>query len=334
MITEPTLFILGAGASAPYGFPTAEGLRNQILTRPEHDLLGVAAGLDKFVDENVTSNFIETFQRADSYIDHFISRSKRKQFKRLGKISIALKILAAEEKHRDSRDTNYDGDWVRYLYHEHMVKGFTTSELPPVSENKIKFITFNYDRLLEYYLYIVSVFGFDSSHYTELIAELEKIGIIHVYGSLGPLAWQGRNRGSAPPYDLKSTLYGYRRAPVDYQYMANNIEVMHESRDNQEEMKEKIQRMIDWASRIFFLGFSYDPENMKNIGFPYTDHDVPVAKIYGTTKGLGESFRSGLREQYFPTHIEPKYSSQEIESREANLFLEPVDSRILLEKYL
>ncbi|MCH7950707.1 MAG: WbqC family protein [Candidatus Dadabacteria bacterium] len=31
MITNPTVFILGAGASKPYGFPTGMGLKNEIL---------------------------------------------------------------------------------------------------------------------------------------------------------------------------------------------------------------------------------------------------------------------------------------------------------------
>jgi len=40
MITKPTVLVIGAGASKPYGFPTGQELRDYILelANPEADL--------------------------------------------------------------------------------------------------------------------------------------------------------------------------------------------------------------------------------------------------------------------------------------------------------
>jgi hypothetical protein len=48
MITRPTVFILGAGASLEYGFPTGRGLRDQIvreLRGAKGDLVRQLAGV-------------------------------------------------------------------------------------------------------------------------------------------------------------------------------------------------------------------------------------------------------------------------------------------------
>ena len=49
MITHPTVFILGAGASKPYGFPTGKELRVQIITEFVNENIFVEAQMPEYL---------------------------------------------------------------------------------------------------------------------------------------------------------------------------------------------------------------------------------------------------------------------------------------------
>src|SRR5262245_54283975 len=85
MIRTETVFVLGAGASEPYGFPTSatlrrwicdSNLRKQMLVRPLADKCGIK--------DDLTLNFCNAFHNsAINSIDAFLA--KRSEYTDIGK---------------------------------------------------------------------------------------------------------------------------------------------------------------------------------------------------------------------------------------------------------
>jgi hypothetical protein len=103
MITQQTVFILGAGASAPYGYPTGAGLKRLICydTRLLLDQLipktdgGIGSSLEKDKTDAIKGHavkFIEKFSLAPGdFIDRFLETNAKVPFiPETGRTLIAL----------------------------------------------------------------------------------------------------------------------------------------------------------------------------------------------------------------------------------------------------
>jgi hypothetical protein len=264
MITTPTVLVLGAGASCPYGFPTAKKLKVLICeafaskTSPPSIFLSEDCN---FAPEQFFQ-FKEAFLRSGQpSVDAFLER--RPEFLDVGKLAIAFCLMPfeIEEKlyHPDGKD------WYEYL----SVK--LNSSFEEFGENKLSIITFNYDRSLEHYL-LNSLMNLHGKTRDECASALEKIPIVHVYGQLG-----------AQPYP-KQGPHQYRPDRVEYfiyvKTAAAGIKLYHE----EAETAARAQELLRGAKRICFLGFSYNPFNLArlNIGGLL---DLSTT-IIGTTRGL------------------------------------------------
>lgn len=159
MIKKQTVFILGAGASRPYGFPTAAELREHISQSFVSELkqrmvAGGQAGAcvsDLLREaEAFVSAFCHPMQQ--SSIDLFLSRNQ--EYSKIGKMAILFSILLAERQSGFGRDAPHpDVDWYTCLM-DTMTKDLTKrADVGRFLRNKISFITFNYDRSLEHFLY-------------------------------------------------------------------------------------------------------------------------------------------------------------------------------------
>ena len=102
MIDVPTLFILGAGASVPYRYPTGAELRKRIvqnfhssienLTRKDPKL----SRSEKEQEVQEAANLIRIFEKSSVVsIDKFLSLNPTLQ--RYGKIAITWAILTSEQ---------------------------------------------------------------------------------------------------------------------------------------------------------------------------------------------------------------------------------------------
>jgi hypothetical protein len=119
MITTPTVLVLGAGASYPYGFPTAAGLRQDIchaFEAPDTNasvLIASYAGGD--IDRERVFEFRQAFLKSGQpSIDAFLDR--RSEFLHIGKLAIAYCLIPYEsEQHLYARDHQRGGDWYQYL---------------------------------------------------------------------------------------------------------------------------------------------------------------------------------------------------------------------------
>lgn len=243
MIKTETVFVLGAGASKPYGFPTGAELRTRICTEL---MLGYAA-FERLTECGHNQTDIEHFrasfeQSAVASIDMFIAF--RSEFKEIGEHTIATLLLPAEKLTNLTKE-----NWYHFLWHE-MISGATTPEL--LLQNKVKFITFNYDRSLEQFLLsaIQNVYGLTPE---TSFSYLSQIKIRHVYGSLGDYDHEcGYRYGEQSNGDFRLMILAAQRS----------IKTVPSIRGSADEI------CADWlanAQRVFVLGFGFDPTNCVQI---------------------------------------------------------------------
>ena len=160
MITSSTLFILGAGANVPYGFPDAKNLRNTICDNYAYQCMEILPNnkgynqydnkFEKEARKAFATNFVTAFQKSNLIsIDLFLSLNP--EYSDSGKAAIVLNILKAEREHLENKVLYNKDDWFQYLFNRTMEGIYNRDKLLLYKENKIGFLTFNYDRLLEQY---------------------------------------------------------------------------------------------------------------------------------------------------------------------------------------
>src|SRR5688500_18151883 len=112
MICKRTVFVLGAGASMPYGFPSGPALRHEICTEtlmpgdPRHRLL-MEMG---FYFSDVEECRVAVARSWASSIDMFIA--SRTDHAEVAKAAIAMTI-AKYERENDLFFAEPQGDWFR-----------------------------------------------------------------------------------------------------------------------------------------------------------------------------------------------------------------------------
>jgi hypothetical protein len=278
MIKKSTVFILGAGASYPYGLPLAKELRTQICFK-------FANHIEKLLESRETKSWKreEICQEVQEFTSAFFRSSDRSidvwlvknpDFMAMGKQAIVSMILYGEHN-GDLREKApyHDQDWYSYLW-QRMTDEFTCrDDYNRFSENKVDFITFNYDRSLDHFLFESLKNAFYGISSRDVVEQLTKRKLIHVYGQIASLEWQ------EPQQYL---LYGRNPSEVWPGRFVDNLKIIYEAKDT-EEVKEA-RKLIKEANRIFFLGFGYAKENLEILDLPELLHDEQ--EIYGTALGM------------------------------------------------
>lgn len=309
MITDKkTVFILGAGASCPYGYPSGARLREWICFNGafESDYLNylrdnVSVQAVKTDRRQAVFNFIKTFEKSSSKsIDLFMANNPT--LAKIGKYIIAYAMFRAEHKSRFRENANrlreihaarrlsdnltsdalllngtfHGGDWYFYIYNRFLEGLAGGNILPHFSNGNLAFITFNYDRSLEHFLYESLRNSFTEVSEDEIVESLKKLKILHVYGQIAPLKWQNPDGhidySSNSPFNESSLCSA-----------ASNIRTIYEEQQNPELIE--AQNLLKQAEQIYFLGFSYAPENMKVLGLPEIIPS-PVCSVTGSAFGL------------------------------------------------
>jgi hypothetical protein len=282
MIEKRTVFILGAGASCPYGFPTAGELRTAILARLS-GWYGVLVDRearrahDGYPDIPAVLEFLNEFRGSNTdSIDLFLSRWPR--FQTIGKLAILLGILQKEKNScSDDKVKDADRDWYFYLY-KRLAGDLTGRDgYQKFGRNKVAFITFNYDRSLEHFFFESLLHSFEGADTEAVKAQIGRIPIIHVYGRLAPLPWQEDDTSKVVGYGDYPSL-----SPGNALGMIGNLFVVHEERTNP--ALEEARKQIREADRVFFLGFGYAEENLEALGLPGILK--PTQLVHGTMMGF------------------------------------------------
>jgi hypothetical protein len=287
MIEKRTVFILGAGASCPYGLPTARELRTRIIEdfvgqyteyvresqpRPHGKRTAFLASRGR----DSAEMFVSAFHLSSTEsIDLFLSRQP--QFKEIGKTAICLSILSAERLSHFREDLDHrECDWYFYLYNMLTRKATGKEGYLRFCENPIAFVTFNYDRSLEHFLFDSLRHSFEAVDEAKAKQQLDATPIIHVYGKPAPLPWELTDGEAVLEYGEQ-----IKGVSIDLRTVINNLHVVHEERVNPQ--LEKARKEIRKAERIFFLGFGYADENLEALGIP--DCLRAEHEIYGTAMG-------------------------------------------------
>jgi hypothetical protein len=281
MIDKPTLFILGAGASQPYGYPTGEKLRTDIINN-----YGNYYRKLKDVSQKDVPNVPHTYREIQAFVQIFSNSSITSIDKFLslnpaaaayGKIGITLSILNSEKESQFREKANPDEDWYTYLFNR-MMEGLKKPEnYKEFSKNKVAFITFNYDRSLEYILYDSFYHSFYQSRndIKNNIEEFVPFPIIHVYGTVAKF-----NTLDWPKHDYNNDYYDNY---LLIENLSKGIKVIGEERVG-ESVKDEVKKLLPAYKRIFFLGFGYAQENLDAIDL--IQNIDAKWKIYGTAKGM------------------------------------------------
>ena len=304
------VFVIGAGCSVPYGFPTGtmlmQKLKNfdygtkfprknysdgdiflvdlyqehfgysstdnkmeyqsdyaMVLPYPEHEKL-----YNQLMDEIVLP-FSQSVRNSmmvstDEFLKNRLSQEKSNEVD-FGKRLIAYEILKAEQT---SRLGNID--WV-----QHLLSRIDQHDNWKEILKQTVFLTFNYDRVLEYciFLYLTSDKQYSDADAHAFIKEMQ---IHHVNGFIGSL--------EKIPFGAVEN--------GKYQEIAKRMETVWEKRRNRDESeKEKYQGFLKSAQRVYFLGFSYIPDNLEYIGIPRGAEIIRNAKVYATAMGLSSQNR-------------------------------------------
>ena len=290
MINEKTVFVLGAGASYPYGYPIGKELRRQICLNFENQLTAILENDQLLLaKQNITSHakkFTDKFYHSsNTSIDLFLARNQ--QYSDIGRIAIALNILRYE-KHSKFREKlrNQSQDWYFYLFNR-MTRELTAPDShKDFKKNDVAFITFNYDRSLEYFMHDSFLNSFTKMQ-KGINESIIPFPFLHVYGVIEQLHWQSNKYGS----EYRDIFESYK----NLERLKNNIKLIH---DVKKSIDSNIRPTLHNAKRIFFLGFGYHKENMEILNIP----DILNLKqeIYGTALGFTDKEIKDIKKQ-FPT---------------------------------
>ena len=276
MITNKTVFILGAGASAPFDFPTGYQLLQKIIgltdsTKNDLTIYNQCAfslpEIEKFRQDLNRSQK----RSIDAFLEH------RPEYIKLGKCLIMQALLEYE-----SFDAIYNKpDWYSYIWNKMNCK------FDDFQSNEISFITFNYDRSLEMYLLNCMPSLYNKSE-SECWEKLKSIPIIHVHGKLGEVKFD--NPTEYTDFGEKIT------SPEKLLSASKSIKIVHEDIDNDKEFEEAII-LLRQASLVVFLGFGYDDNNLRRLRISEVGQ-LASGSIKGSSFGLTPNECSGLMRKY------------------------------------
>jgi hypothetical protein len=290
MFTKRTLFICGAGTSQEAGLPIGTELIEKIRTTTDvrYDMAGTApAGKGDFgLLHDISGHALDRareFQRAglkirdgagfSSSIDDFLDVHRNDPEVTLyGKAAIAKCILDAEKESQlfvpQNRKFNSDqirGTWfVKFM---HILGRGVPRESALSIFNNVAFVVFNYDRCIEYFLLHALQNLFSISH-NEARSALQKLTIIHPYGSIGLVDRAPFGQADMNCADLAGEIKTYTE-----QIQASGL-------------GPAINAELQRAERIVFLGFAFRGENMR---FFAPSQPLQDKNVYGTAYNMSDS---------------------------------------------
>ena len=278
MIKRPTTLILGAGASVPFGFPSGEKLRNDVLSRLNPgNVISYGETLQLFYKLDFGEDILKAFTAAllrsgklsvDSFLEH------RPEFIPIGKAAIALELIRYENENNLLYSDKMT--WYQYLFN-HLNTMFDDFD-----KNNLKILTFNYDRSLEHYLFTALVNSYGKPG-DECVKKLTAVPIIHLHGDLGELPYLSKGGKLMRSYRPAINVENVRIA-------AERIKIIHEGIEK-ESQYERAYEILKQSELICFLGFGYHELNLTRLKFNRqpTNPFPRAQEVIGSSFGLTDS---------------------------------------------
>jgi hypothetical protein len=284
MIQRPTVLILGAGASKPYGFPLAGELREQILDGLADDDRPLARAITAIepTHQQDVRDFFNKLRLSDApSVDAFLEGNKP-QYVDIGRLAIAGQLLTQDYGDNRFFPVDIRRHWYRFLWN----RLHDEASVERLADNQVSVITFNYDLTLEYYLEAVIENKYNLTRDAAVklrraaVPDLTRdaavklrraaVPVIHLHGEL-----RGTPRASQPPDKLSA---GVIRKTAD------QISIVHDPLAAHNERFERAREVISKAEVVCFLGFAFHASNVRRLQL---SESLPThIPVYGSTFGL------------------------------------------------
>ncbi len=290
------VFVIGAGASVPYGFPTGadliQALRAESLTLAQpaireillslgfHEtILAIHPTPDQW-SNSFSGGFCDSWTRKIRgsvilSIDQFLKNLDDEKLGDFGKRLMARQILHAEAKACKQPKPVDDRAFPRSMHSIDWIQQFLTRvDLLQNWEEYLQsstFLTFNYDRVLEFFIqrFLVVDKNWKLDDARSFIAE--NLSIHHMNGFIGPLPQIpfGNIAGNGTEFDCLFDTPVATNKHVDWSDVANRMRTVWEDTELHAEAKAtqaKAKDATSKAKRIFVIGTSFIRENFDAIG--------------------------------------------------------------------
>ncbi len=258
MINDKIVFILGAGASKAHGYSLGPELVDKIgnaLKTKNGKTREIAKALvgehESEMDLNWMEEKIVDFRNKligskKLTIDSFLARHK--DFLSIGKLAIAQILIPCERKETLN---SFENNWYKDLYK------LMDASFEDFDKNGCKFITFNYDRSLDYFLFDAVLNTYENKNDQECGKKISELLPVHLYGQLNVFPWQNINEGR--DYEGHCT-------PFLFKTIGKNIKIVYDDVDLLNNLEFRIAYdLIANAKKIIFLGFGYDQTNLERL---------------------------------------------------------------------
>ena len=245
------MFILGAGAMSDYEFPIAWRLKENVINyfAPGQELrhLAILEALGFSLEQ--LDRFREALRGSgQNSVDAFLE--EQTEFLEIGIATMSMVLIKCERPENLYAQADPSANWLRNLL-VHM-RGTKFNEF---RNNQVSFVTFNYDRSLEYFLCraLANTFGKSEEESGEM---LDDIPLIHLHGRLGFLPWQGED---ARPYEPKIDAHAV-------QVCMRQVKVVNRNTEINAEQFGKAKELLAAAERVYLLGVGFNNDNLSRLG--------------------------------------------------------------------
>lgn len=287
MIKTKTTMILGAGASAPYGYPTGAELKEAIIQLANSICMADQATAASFKGVRVHSELIECartmftnqiafddktlfgnrekhqeflhsfqFDQSSNTIDRFLY--DHSEFEEIGRFYAVLVLLICQYANqftpsRGAFPKLFDSGRASttddwYAALVTRLRSGCDSAETLESLNNLQILTFNYDRSLD--LYLRDNLANTSRHKG---ADWEKaVSLHHLYGEL-------------PEAPIAPNLIDLKELPIHAWHNRKKIRLIG---DRSAFNQEKIGELMEDSERVVFIGFGFDDDNNRRLGLP------------------------------------------------------------------
>jgi hypothetical protein len=300
MIERRTVFILGAGAHFPYGFPLGAQLIEEILhTLSRKHRNDFRDHLFNVFRNSWIGNAVKDFHTAldlggHSSIDSFlVTHADRPGFSDIGLHAVAWQLLPREFRHQWTRK-HHPGDWMSFLF-KTMISGCHDSVDDFLEKNQVSFVTFNYDRTLEDFLTTRIAHTYNLSP-TDAWKKADKLKIVHVYGSLGE--FNPMVIDTLRPQDVRDPL-----STSAVKSAAESIRLMYAEREGDNSEVAYAKLLIQGATCVCFLGFGFDADNIAKLQLNQVCGGKP--DVFATRKGEKDGDWSRIEARMLPVRLYP-----------------------------
>jgi hypothetical protein len=289
MANDKLCFVLGAGASAHFGYPLGAELVEAMhifVNKLINNSANAAISVSQREDLNNAANFIQDIKSYNPLnIDYFLYNHPQQEA--LGKKLIESVLLRCQNRElfgsvskvkkwwNPSEEIPY-GNWIKFIHHRIVANCETVDDVKNQLEN-IDIITFNYDLSFEQALwnyFITSRFNDKSEELKNyLFTKFYQKNIIHVYGSV--------SKGEQPyicstPRDIKDMLDIYDKSTgseidvigIHKSIDSNDCEECKKNTSGNSQCKrcmkiEYCRDVLKAANKVYFLGYAFDEFNNK-----------------------------------------------------------------------